>query len=231
LTVAGAYTVPGGTVTGSELSVVKDTVAPGAPASTPAPGTYDSAQSLSLTSADPSAEIHYTVDGSDPTPTSRTAAGQVRVTSTQTLKAIAVDPAGNASGVSTLDYVITPQAPTVITLPTAPILQPQPLAKLALGRLTLRHKVSRADLRRRGLRAGLSLPEGTEVLRVRLYRTGPRKLLTSFWRFPTSDGEYRLIVRSKKATRLGRGKYVLEVTPGRSKRSLGTAQQVAFQVR
>src|SRR5204863_5637560 len=71
LTVAGSYTVPGGTVTGTELSVVKDTVAPGAPASTPAPGAYDSAQSLSLTSPDPSAAIHYTVDGSAPTPQTR----------------------------------------------------------------------------------------------------------------------------------------------------------------
>src|SRR3954470_5560307 len=87
LTVRGTYTVPGGTITGSELTIVKDTVAPAAPASTPGGGTYDSAQSISLVSADPSAVVRFTNDGSDPTTTSRAATAHIAVTSTQTVKA------------------------------------------------------------------------------------------------------------------------------------------------
>src|SRR4051794_32089923 len=104
LTVAGSYTVPGGTVTGSTLNVVKDTVAPGAPSSPPAPGPYESGQSLTLRSDDDTAAIRYTTDGSEPTPSSSRLGGQLSVTSSRTVKAIAVDPSGNASPVATLAY-------------------------------------------------------------------------------------------------------------------------------
>src|SRR4051794_31613425 len=108
LTVRGTYTVPGGTITGSELTIIKDTAAPAAPASTPGAGTFDSAQSISLVSADPTAVVRFTNDGSEPTKTSRSATAHIAVTSSQTVKAIAVDPAGNMSPVTTLDYVINP---------------------------------------------------------------------------------------------------------------------------
>src|SRR4051812_11572199 len=234
LTIAGSYTVPGGTITGSTLSVTKDTVAPGAPTSSPGPGTYDSGQSLTLRSDDPSAEIHYTTDGSDPTPADRALRGQLSVTSSRTVKSIAVDPSGNVSAVSAMDYVIQPKAPERIQSPPVIVREGGPsLAKLALGRLTTRHVVTRKGLRKNGLRAGLTLPAGTDALRVRLYRQAgsKRRLVASFFRFPERDGNYRLAIRSKSVRALTRGRYVLEVTPGRSRRDLGTPAQVLFQVR
>ena len=237
LTVKGTYTVPGGTITGSELTIVKDTVAPDAPASTPGAGTFDSAQSISLVSADPSATVRYTNDGSEPTKTSRAATGHVAVTSSQTIKAIAVDPAGNVSPVTTLGYVISPVKPQTIQLPgAAPVVVVQKAASppaLQLGRVTLRRSIKRAALRKSGLRAHVTLADDTEVLRVRVYRLlgGKRTLVTGFWRLPESGGLYKLNIRSKAIRAMRRGNYQLEITPGRSKRTLGKATRTTFEVR
>ena len=236
LTVAGTYTLPAGTITGSELTIVKDTVAPGAPAATPGAGTYDSAQSVSLVSTDPSATVRYTNDGSEPAATSRAASGHIVVTSTQTVKAIAVDPAGNASPVSTFGYVIAPKPPQTIQLPGAPVVVVQTapsLPQLSLRSVTLRRDVTRAALRKSGLRAHVTLTDDTEVLRVRVYRLvgRKRKLVTGFWRLPDQGGLYKLVIRSKAIRALPRGRYQLEVTPGRSKRALGNASRTPFQVR
>src|SRR5205085_2509642 len=103
-TATGSYAVGAGNVTGINLDVLKDTVIPDAPTSNPAPGTYEGEQSVVLHSADPDAAIHYTTNGTDPTAKSPKATGQVRVSNTQTVKAIAVDPAGNSSAVSALGY-------------------------------------------------------------------------------------------------------------------------------
>jgi hypothetical protein len=235
LTVAGSYTVPGGTITGTTLSVVKDTVAPGAPSSSPAPGAYESAQSLTLSSNDGTAEIRYTTDGSEPTPTSNRLTGQLSVTSSRTVKAIAVDPAGNASPVATLDYAIAPKPPLRIEVPgrSQVIVQREPARKaLALAGLTAKHSVTRRSLRRSGLLAHVTLADDTDVLRVRLYRQAGkrRQLVTSFFRFPESDGAYRLVMRSKAVRGLKRGRYLLEVTPGVSRRNLGAPSLVGIRV-
>ena len=55
--------------------------------------------------------------------------------------------------------------------------------------------------------------------------------MTSFFRFPDADGTYRLAVRSKAVRALKRGRYLLEVTPGRSRRDLGTPTQFGFLIR
>ena len=238
LTASGLYTVSGGTVTGSTLDVVKDTVAPAAPTASPAPGTYESAQVVRLSSGDPSAQVHYTTDGSDPTATSPVAPEQLSITSSQTVRAIAVDAAGNPGEMAVLAYAIEPRAPVVVAAPIIvnnttprPVAAPERLA--LIGRVTLASRISRRTLSRRGLRASVRVPRGTEVLRARLFRVsgGRRRLVTTAFRFPSRAGLYRLVLRSKGVRRLLRGRYVLEITPGQSRQSLGAPSQRGFQIR
>jgi gliding motility-associated-like protein len=57
-----------------------------------APGFYAGAQSVSITCADPTAIIRYTLDGSDPTPTSTAYSGPINIPSTKVLRATAFGP-------------------------------------------------------------------------------------------------------------------------------------------
>ncbi len=86
-------------------TILKDTVAPRAPRATPRAGTYSRAQSVTL-SAEAGAKIRYTVDGRTPTATSRLFVNPIRVTGTQTIKAVAYDAAGNRGEVAAFRYVI-----------------------------------------------------------------------------------------------------------------------------
>jgi gliding motility-associated-like protein len=54
-----------------------------------APGFYTGAQTVSLTCADPTATIRYTLDGSDPTATSTAYSGPINITTTKVLRAAA----------------------------------------------------------------------------------------------------------------------------------------------
>lgn len=106
LTASGTYTLSaGGETTGANKQIQKDTVAPADPTATPPGGSYDAQQAVSLNAEDGS-KAHYTVDGSDPSATSREFGQQIQITASQSIKALAVDAAGNSSGISTFDYVI-----------------------------------------------------------------------------------------------------------------------------
>ncbi|MEA2155791.1 MAG: hypothetical protein QOE11_1931 [Solirubrobacteraceae bacterium] len=110
------------TPTGGTLTMVKDTIAPGAPTANPSPGTYETSQSVTL-AAENGSTIHYTNNGSAPTAASPTASGTISVTSSQTLKAMAVDPAGNPGPMAPFAYTITgppPPPPAPPTPPTPP---------------------------------------------------------------------------------------------------------------
>jgi hypothetical protein len=113
LTATGTYSVGGGTVNGRTLSIEKDIVAPGAPDAMPGSGTYATGQAVTLDRPDSASVIHYTANGSDPTAASPVAPAQLHVTSSQTIKAIAVDPVGNVSTISTFVYTITTPGPVV----------------------------------------------------------------------------------------------------------------------
>lgn len=62
-------------------------------------GSYNGTQSLKLSSPDQDASIHYTTNSDTPTKNSREYTGPINVPSTTTIKAVAIDPAGNASPV------------------------------------------------------------------------------------------------------------------------------------
>jgi Chitobiase/beta-hexosaminidase C-terminal domain len=139
-------------------TLTKDTVAPDAPTATPAAGTFSAAQAVTLSDADPTAQIHYTVDGTVPTAASPIVTGQLQVTATQTIQALAVDPAGNVGPVASFAFTIAPPAPAsappasappASASPAAPVSQPQTSAPTSAKALV----VSRAPGQPASLRA------------------------------------------------------------------------------
>ncbi len=97
-----------------------DTVAPTVGASLPA-GTYDPEPSREVSlNASEDADVYFTTDGSLPSPGSpgtTKGAGPVRLDRTTTLKAVAVDRAGNVGAVASFGYVI--RQPTRVSLQVA----------------------------------------------------------------------------------------------------------------
>lgn len=200
LKAAGTYGVAGTALTGATKTIEKDVVAPAAPDATPKPGTYASAQQVTL-STDDGAVIRFTVNGALPTVFSPLATSQLGVTSSQTIRAIAVDGVGNVSPVSTLGYVIVPpaggggtttapvtlpsggggstqQVPARVTTP-APSQQvlPATVRPLRITGLLAPKRVKLAAARK-GVRITMVLPQGTTSLRYavkRGARTAQRK--------------------------------------------------------
>lgn len=78
---------------------------------TPAGGTYNSAQTVTLTASDPSAEIFYTTDGSDPDENGTKYVAPIVISETTTLKFRARDGSGRWSEVYTVLYTITTTTP------------------------------------------------------------------------------------------------------------------------
>ncbi len=76
-----------------------------APVATPAPGQYSQAQSVTLSTATPGAEIYYTINGNEPDPASTKYTGAITVSSSLTIKAIAIKN-GEKSQVASFQYVI-----------------------------------------------------------------------------------------------------------------------------
>ncbi len=108
------YTNPG---TVPPASDPNDSTAPTLTIS-PTGGTFDARVDVNL-SVNEQATVWYTTDGTDPTTsgtrTSLTNGGKITFTSTTTLKAYAIDLAGNASSVATNTYTITTQTTTSFT--------------------------------------------------------------------------------------------------------------------
>jgi hypothetical protein len=72
----------------------------------PAPGTYSTAQQITLSDTDTSAKIYYTTNGTTPTASSNLYLGPISVTASETITAIAIDPALQNSNLATGAYVI-----------------------------------------------------------------------------------------------------------------------------
>ena len=78
------------------------------PAFSPAPGTFKTAQSVTLSAATPGATIYYTTNGSAPTTSSAKYSGPISVRASQVIEAVAVASGYTNSGLARADYVITP---------------------------------------------------------------------------------------------------------------------------
>lgn len=82
-----------------------------APVFAPSPGTYYTAQNVTLTTTTAGADIYYTTDGTDPDGTSTLYAGAINVTATTTIKAIALKAGETDSPITTGVYtIVTPIA-------------------------------------------------------------------------------------------------------------------------
>ena len=90
-------------------SVTVDTIPPDAPLISESTGTYNSAQTISLTPASDAASTYYTIDGSTPDNTKTPYSGPITISgtdgSTVTLKAVSYDSAGNESSISSASYI------------------------------------------------------------------------------------------------------------------------------
>jgi hypothetical protein len=82
------------------------TIAAATPVLSPKAGVYTSAQSVTITDATTGAAIYYTTDGTTPTTASTLYTGPVTVSSTETLRAIAVASSSSNSAVMTATYNI-----------------------------------------------------------------------------------------------------------------------------
>ena len=94
--------------------VIQNSVA--MPTFSPAAGTYNSAQSVTISDATANATIYYTTDGTVPTTSSTKYTGPITVSSTETLKAIAVATGNANSVVASAAYTINPV--TSVATPT-----------------------------------------------------------------------------------------------------------------
>jgi glucosylceramidase len=92
------------------------------PTFSPAPGTYTSAQTVSLADATPGASVYYTVDGSTPTASSTlySSTSPIAVSTTTTIQAIAVELGYTNSSVASGTYTINLPASATPTFSPAP---------------------------------------------------------------------------------------------------------------
>jgi hypothetical protein len=100
--------------TNSAVATAAYTIVPGvsAPVFSPTPGTYTSAQNVTISDATSGAAIYYTTNGTTPTTSSTLYTGGIWLTATQTLKAIAVMTGYANSPVTTAAYAIAPVLPS-----------------------------------------------------------------------------------------------------------------------
>jgi uncharacterized repeat protein (TIGR03803 family) len=81
------------------------------PIFTPAAGTYTLAQSITIADADPHAIIYYTTNGTTPTTSSAKYTAPIKVTTSETIEALATATGLTNSAVASATYTITPITP------------------------------------------------------------------------------------------------------------------------
>lgn len=86
--------------------VVSSTETCATPTFSPAAGTYTSAQNVTLSTTTDGATIYYTIDGTDPTTNSSVYSSAIEVSSTTTIKAMAVKGGLDNSSVASATYTI-----------------------------------------------------------------------------------------------------------------------------
>jgi hypothetical protein len=107
------------------------------PVFSPAAGTYTGAQTVTISDAMTGAAIYYTTDASTPTTGSTLYNGPIAVSSSETVKAIAVASGYAVSVVASADYVITQKVAPAITWATpAPIAYGAALSSAQLNATT-----------------------------------------------------------------------------------------------
>lgn len=107
------------------------------PVFSPAPGSFTTAQTVTITESTPGAVVYYTLDGSTPTTNSTVYSGAITVSSSETINAIAVNsPAYTNSPLATAAYVINPNF-TLTASPASITITPTSESTGASGSTTL----------------------------------------------------------------------------------------------
>jgi hypothetical protein len=109
---------------------------------------------------------------------------------------------------------------------------------LAIRKLRTTHRMSRAHVLRRGLRLSMRIPANAEILKVAVHRVGrghvERRPVWLGFRVVGNvgaSGLYRIRLDSRALRRrLKVGLYQLNVTPGLSKRQLGTTTTTRVRI-
>ncbi|MFD0672222.1 chitobiase/beta-hexosaminidase C-terminal domain-containing protein [Cohnella sp. GCM10027633] len=118
------------------------------PAALPAGGAVTSGTQVTLTSATVSAAVYYTTDLSEPTTSSTPYTGPIIITSSTTIKAIAVKPGSTNSSVASFEYTVA--LPIVLPSSIAPLTEGQPytgsVAKISGGTGVVTYAVTNGTL-------------------------------------------------------------------------------------
>jgi hypothetical protein len=262
LTATPTFTVPGQSpFVGATLTIAKDVVAPAAPIASPPGGTYDASTSVTLGDDDATAAVHYTTVGTKPAAASPVSGiTPITVDHSLTIRAIAIDPAGNVSPEASFGYTITAPTPTPTPTPggggsgggnsrptsgPSTIVQQVPfLLPLAPGQAV--QAVTAASvpavgglsvtvLRGHALRVVMRLGRGTGVVRLRVFRTSHghatgRPVLSTL-RLPSAGGLYVATLRAHALRALRSGRYVVEARAGTSPGVYGPPARAGFTVR
>jgi hypothetical protein len=259
LTATPTFTVPGQSpFTGATLTIAKDVVAPAAPVASPPGGTYADAKNVTLGDDDQTAAVHYTTVGTKPASASPVAGlTPITVDHSLTIRAIAIDPAGNESPEASFDYTITSPAPApsggggggggggassgapttiVQQIPfLLPVLPSQAVQAVTAASLPAVHGLSVAVLRGHALRVAMRLGAGAGVVRLRVFRTShghtaARPVLSTL-RLPSAGGPFTVTLRTHALRGLKPGRYVVEARAGASPGLYGAPARAAFTVR
>jgi hypothetical protein len=107
--IAAATGYTDSTVASAAYTITSSLPSVSTPTFSPAAGTYTSAQSVTISDATSDATIYYTTDGTTPTTSSTQYTGPIKVSSTETLEAIAVATGDTNSAVASVAYTISSQ--------------------------------------------------------------------------------------------------------------------------
>ena len=103
-------------------TVISTPAAAATPVFSPAPGTYLTAQTVTLSAATAGATIYYTADGTAPTTSSTPYTGAIPVSGSEVIEAVAVASGYTNSSLATAGYVITPPRYRDLWFPQTPLL-------------------------------------------------------------------------------------------------------------
>jgi Chitobiase/beta-hexosaminidase C-terminal domain len=117
----------------TDVAITVGSTTAATPTFSPAPGTFTSAQSVTLSDATAGATIYFTTNGAAPTTSSARYSGPIPVGASAVLEAVAIASGYTNSGMARADYVIKP------VTPSAPVIPPNATASSELQALDTWH--------------------------------------------------------------------------------------------
>ena len=165
-----------------------------------------------------------------------------------TLTVVATDAAGNESAELVRRFTVQggfqPPAPAPAE-PSVTVID-QTGSQLTIRIADIDRRVDLTKLREAGVTVEVIPAQGTKLIRFRIFKlagngrnrggravaaaAGARRTVVATIYRKVSPGRKTIKLSRRELRRVGAGRYLLEVTPGTSRRSLGTAQTAQFRV-